>query len=55
MATTMTPRDRMLTALHHQEPDRVPSALWDSYNTLQDPTYYELGRKLGSFPLRWMA
>ena len=47
MARTMTPRERVLTALHHQEPDRVPTALWGSYYTLQDPTYFNLLRHLG--------
>ena len=43
----MTPRERVLTALHHQEPDRVPTALWGSYYTLQDQTYFDLLNHLG--------
>lgn len=43
----MLPRDRLLTALHHEEPDRVPLALWGSYYTLQDETYVELLEHLG--------
>ena len=42
MPKTMTSRDRVLTALHHQEPDRVPTALWGSYYTLHDETYFRL-------------
>ena len=38
----MTSRDRVLTALHHEEPDRVPAALWGSYYTLQDETYFNV-------------
>jgi uroporphyrinogen decarboxylase len=38
----MSPRDRVLTALHHQEPDRVPAVLWGSYYTLQDETYFRI-------------
>lgn len=42
MPKQMTPRERVLAALHHQEPDRVPTALWGSYYTLQDQTYFDL-------------
>ena len=42
MPRQMTPRERVLTALHHEEPDRVPMALWGSYYTLQDQTYFNL-------------
>lgn len=47
MSQEMTPRERVLTALHHQEPDRVPMALWGSYYTLQDQTYFHLLQHLG--------
>lgn len=47
MPKTMTSRERVLTALHHQEPDRVPAALWGSYYTLQDQTYFNLLKHLG--------
>jgi uroporphyrinogen decarboxylase len=47
MSHTMTPRDRVLTALHHEEPDRVPAALWGSYYTLQDGTYFKTLEHLG--------
>lgn len=38
----MSSRERVLAALHHQEPDRVPMALWGSYYSLQDQTYFNL-------------
>jgi len=42
MLKTMSSRERVLTALNHQEPDRVPTALWGSYYTLQDQIYFKL-------------
>ena len=48
MSKTMTSRERVLAALHHQEPDRVPTALWGSYHTLQDQTYFNLLEHLGN-------
>lgn len=47
MSKEMTSRERVLAALHHQEPDRVPMALWGSYYTLQDQTYFKLLKHLG--------
>ena len=47
MPRTMTPRERVLTAINHQEPDRVPTALWGSYYTLQDETYFNLLQHVG--------
>jgi uroporphyrinogen decarboxylase len=47
MASSMNSRDRVLTALNHQEPDRVPAVLWGSYYTLQDGTYFKLLEHLG--------
>ena len=47
MTARMTPRERVLTALHHQEPDRVPMALWGSYYTLQDETYFATLEHMG--------
>jgi uroporphyrinogen decarboxylase len=41
MSHAMKPRERVLTALNHEEPDRVPAALWGSYYTLQDGTYFK--------------
>jgi uroporphyrinogen decarboxylase len=46
MPESMTPRERVLTALRHEEPDRVPSALWGSYYTLQDETYFKILKHL---------
>jgi uroporphyrinogen decarboxylase len=42
MPEKMNARDRVLAALHHEEPDRVPMALWGSYYTLQDGTYFKI-------------
>jgi uroporphyrinogen decarboxylase len=43
----MSSRERVLAALHHEEPDRVPTALWGSYYSLQDETYLNLLAHLG--------
>jgi uroporphyrinogen decarboxylase len=42
MQMKMSSRERVLTAINHQEPDRVPTALWGSYYTLQDQTYFNM-------------
>ncbi len=42
MPEELSSRDRVLIALHHDEPDRVPMALWGSYYTLQDGTYFKI-------------
>jgi len=42
MKSNMSSRERVLTSLYHQEPDRVPLALWGSYYSLQDQTYFKL-------------
>jgi len=47
MDNKMSSRERVLTALHHQEPDRVPMALWGSYYSLQDQTYYKMLKYMG--------
>ena len=47
MTKKMTPRERVLRALHHDEPDRVPAALFGSYYSLQDGTYFSLLEHLG--------
>jgi uroporphyrinogen decarboxylase len=44
---TMKPKERVQAALHHCEPDRVPLALWGSYYTLNDDTYFQVLRHLG--------
>ena len=43
----MNARDRVLTSLHHEEPDRIPTALWGSYYTLNDGTYFAILDHLG--------
>ena len=42
MPKEMSSRERVLTALSHQEPDRIPLALWGSYYTLNDETYFNI-------------
>ncbi len=42
----MKPKDRVLTALSHQEPDSVPTSLWGGSYGLVDPLYEKLIRKL---------
>jgi uroporphyrinogen decarboxylase len=37
-----TPRERVLTALNHQEPDRVPLALWGSWYGVTDELYFRV-------------
>ena len=46
MSNAMTSRERVLTALNHAEPDRVPLVLWGSYYTLNDETYFYLLKHL---------
>ena len=43
----MDHRERVLTAVNHQEPDRVPTALWGSAYGLTDPLYSGLLQYLG--------
>lgn len=38
----MDHRERVLTAINHQEPDRVPTAVWGSAYGITDPLYFEL-------------
>lgn len=47
MFKEMTSRERVLTALNHEEPDRVPLVLWGSYYTLNDETYFNVLKHLG--------
>ncbi len=42
MSATMRSRERVVMALRHQEADRVPMALWGSYYTPQDQTYFKM-------------
>jgi len=48
---TLTPRDRVLTAVNHQEPDRVPLALWGSWYGITDKLYFRLLDTLGWEPV----
>ena len=43
----MTAKERIRAALAHQQPDRVPTALWGSYYTLNDDTYFAVLKHLG--------
>jgi len=43
----MDHRERVLTAINHQEPDRVPVALWGSAYGITDPLYRQLVAHLG--------
>jgi uroporphyrinogen decarboxylase len=47
----MDHRERVLTALAHQEPDRVPLALWGSAYGVTDGLYHKLLRELGWQPV----
>ena len=47
MPSRMTSRERVLTAMRREEPDRIPLVLWGSYYTLNDDTYFNLLRHLG--------
>jgi uroporphyrinogen decarboxylase len=38
----MTPKQRVQRSLNHELPDRVPTALWGSYYTLNDDTYFQV-------------
>lgn len=39
---SLTPRERVLMALGHQEPDRVPLALWGSWYGITDRLYFTI-------------
>lgn len=47
----LSPRTRVLTALTHQEPDRVPTALWGSWYGVTDKLYFAAMRHLGWDPV----
>ena len=47
----LTPRTRVLTALNHQEPDRVPLALWGSWYGVTDRLYFAALAELGWEPV----
>ena len=48
---SMTPRERILLAVDHQEPDRVPLALWGSWYGVTDRLYFKVLKKLGWEPV----
>lgn len=43
----MNHRERVLMAMAHEEPDRVPTALWGSAYGITDPLYFDLVKHLG--------
>ncbi len=43
----MNPRERILLAVNHQEPDTLPIALWGSAYGITDPLYFKLVETLG--------
>jgi uroporphyrinogen decarboxylase len=43
----MDHRQRVLLAIHHQQPDRLPLALWGSTHGVTDPLYFRLLKHLG--------
>jgi uroporphyrinogen decarboxylase len=43
----MNHRERVLTTINHQEPDRVPLAIWGSAYGITDPLYFKLLGLLG--------
>lgn len=47
----MTPRERVLLAVNHQEPDRVPLALWGSWYGVTDRLYFNVLEELGWEPV----
>ncbi|NIM48081.1 MAG: hypothetical protein GTO22_02275 [Gemmatimonadales bacterium] len=48
---TLTPRERVLTALAHEEPDRVPLSLWGSWYGITDTLYFNVLDILGWEPV----
>ncbi|GAB4447478.1 MAG: uroporphyrinogen decarboxylase family protein [Anaerolineae bacterium] len=48
---TISPRERVLTALKYQEPDRVPLALWGSWYGVTDRLYFNVLETLGWQPV----
>ena len=48
---TLTSRERVLMAVNHQEPDRVPLALWGSWYGLTDKLYFNVLETLGWDPV----
>lgn len=48
---SLTPRERVLAAVDHREPDRVPLALWGSWYGVTDELYFDLLEMLGWEPV----
>lgn len=48
---TLTPRERVMTTLNHEEPDRVPTALWGSWYGVTDELYFAALEILGWEPV----
>jgi uroporphyrinogen decarboxylase len=46
MGVQMKPKDRVKTALSHQEPDRLPTSLWGGSYGLVDPLYEKLVKEM---------
>jgi uroporphyrinogen decarboxylase len=47
----LTPRERVLTAIRHEEPDRVPLSLWGSWYGITDELYFNVLDTLGWEPV----
>ncbi len=47
----MTPRERVLTAVNLEEPDRVPTALWGSWYGVTDKLYFNILETLDLDPV----
>lgn len=47
----LTPRQRVLCAIDHQEPDRVPLALWGSWYGVTDDLYFKMVELLNLEPV----
>lgn len=48
---TLTPKERVLMAINHQEPDRVPLSLWGSWYGVTDKLYFSVLESLGWDPI----
>ena len=47
-----TPRERVLASIAHEEPDRVPLALWGSWYGVTDKLYFNVLDSLGWRPVQ---
>ncbi len=43
----MTYRERVITALKHREPDRVPIDIWGSASRICNKLYFEIAKEQG--------